>query len=166
MVEPLPFSEVTSTLLNGDYATWLGTFGEAWFRALCVAAGCTPARPSPDVLGTDFLVQDKAGEVIRVQVKTTEHPTVVNQTFRFDLDVAVYDRLRRVTGTKAYLCLVVVRAPHPRWTGHCRLGSVVRASAFVLEVSNMPVTNNRAKVRLSLPFGSMISPVGIQGMFV
>lgn len=48
-----------------------------------------------------FVVHDHGHEAIRVQVKTTEHATIVGgNAYSFSLDIKTYDRLRQ-GGTRA-----------------------------------------------------------------
>lgn len=154
----------TFALPVGKENTFLGSFGENWFQTVCVAAGCSAAKPSPDVVGADFLVHDQGCELIRVQVKTTENPTVVDGTFRYPLDVHVYDRLREGT-TAGYLVLVVVSAPHPKWTRHFHRGSVVAAGIYWVCVASCPETLNTDSITMSLPFVNMLTPARLQSLF-
>lgn len=121
------------------------------------------SRPVPDVVGVDFDVHH-GYELIRVQVKTTENPNVVNNTFRFQLDIASYNRLRE-GGTAGFLVLVVVRVAHPKWTRHFRRGSVVAASIYWVCLAGLPATTNSTTVTLILPFENMLTPERLQGLF-
>ncbi len=149
---------------EGEEQTWLGTFGERWFQTICASAGCSTGRMAPDVTGTDFVVHDHAHEVVRVQVKATLSPDLVDEGLRFPLDVRTYDRLR-VGNTPGYLALAVVRAAHPRWVGLCHKGSIVRAAMYWTCLAGLPATTNTSTVTLSLPFGNMVTPEALLGFF-
>jgi hypothetical protein len=116
------------------------------------------------VFGTDVLVQNQYGEVIRVQVKTTEHPSASQGAFRYPLEVDTFDQLR-VGTTPAYLVLVVVHQPHPKWTGHCAAGSMVRATAYWTPLWGLPATTNTSTRTVSLPFENMVTPASLLGLF-
>lgn len=117
----------------------------------------------PDAVGVDFHVSNGI-ELIRVQVKTTEHPKVVDNTFRFRLDIASYDSLREGL-TAGYLVLIVVRVAHPKWTRHFRRGTVVAASIHWVCLAGLPASTNSTKVTLILPFGNMLTPERLQSLF-
>jgi hypothetical protein len=151
-------------LPTGEERVWLGTFGERWFQTLCATAGCSSTKLEPDRTGTDFVVHDHDREVIRVQVKATTAPDVVGEAFRFPLDVRTYDRLRGGT-TPGYLVLVVVLRRHPGWIGLWRKGSVVRAAMYWLSLAGLPGTPNVSSVTMSLPFGNMLTPEALLGLF-
>ena len=148
----------------GDENTWLGAFGERWFRTICDAAACPAGKLAPDVVGTDFVVHDRGHETIRVQVKTTEHPTTSGDAYTHSLDIATYDRLR-VGGTRGYLALVVMNSAHPRWTRHFRRGSVVAAGVYWACLAGEPETTNTTSITVSLPFANMLTPEKLLGLF-
>jgi hypothetical protein len=152
------------TLPVGQEDTWLGTFGEHWFRTVCSVAGLTTSRPVPDTVGTDFVVQNCQSETIRVQVKTTESPHAIQGGYSFDLDVSTYNKLR-VGNTNAYLTLIVAKELHPRWTGHCHRGSTVRASAYWADLTGLPATTNTVTIAVRLPFEKLLTPLALQGLF-
>ena len=151
-------------LPRGNESTWLGLFGENWFRMICTAAGCPTSRAEPDTVGSDFIVHDHGHELIRAQVKTTEHAKATGGGYSQDLDVATYDRLRQGT-TRGYLILVVVHSRHPRWTRHYRRGGLVASSVHWLDLSGRPATSNSTSVTLSLPFANMLTPELLLGLF-
>ncbi len=57
---------MTISLPVGHESTYLGEFGEKWFKALCTVAGFPALKVTPDVIGEDFYVTDQNGEIIRV----------------------------------------------------------------------------------------------------
>lgn len=144
--------------------TFLGNFGEDWFRTICAVAGCDTYSPRSDLLGTDFIVQHPNGELIRAQVKTTVGGTLIGDAYHFALDVPTYDHLREGTGA-GYLLLAVVHEAHPRWTGHCHRGSLVRAAIYWVRVAGMAPTQNAVSVTLLLPLANMLTPAGLRGLF-
>ena len=152
------------TLPVGDENTWLGAFGESWFHALCMVAGCPAPTPKPDAVGTDFFVADHGSETIRVQVKTTESPRIVGSQLSFPLDVPTYNRLR-VGSTLGYLVVVVMHEPHPRWTGHSGRGSIVRATGYVALLSGMGGTRNTSSITIRLRLSDILTPVRLMSLF-
>jgi hypothetical protein len=119
---------------------------------------------SPDTVGLDFAVHDHNHELIRVQVKTTGKPITVGDAYRYDLDVVTYDRLRQGS-TLGYLALVVVSAPHPRWTGHTRRGSVVRAVVHWVCLKGLPATDNAGTVGIAVPIVNVLTPETLPELF-
>ena len=85
---------------------------------------------------TDVIVESVDGELVRVQVKTTESPHYHDGSLKYALDVAAYNRLRE-GGSPGYLVVVVVHRQHPQWTEHFPTGAVVRASAYSLRLAGM-----------------------------
>jgi len=152
------------TLPAGEEQIWLGTFGERWFLTVCSVAGCATARPEPDRTGADFVVHDHGHETIRVQVKTTTSAHLVAGAFRFPLDVRTYDYLRQGS-TPGFLALIVVSAAHPRWTGFCQRGSIVRAAMYWAPLAGLPATANEHSISLSLPLSNMLTPEALLGLF-
>lgn len=149
--------QLAPPLPTGVETDFLGTFGESWFRSVALVAGCEPATGHPDVSGADFLLTDpRTSEVIRVQVKTTEHPERTASGYRFDLDVSTHNKLS-AGATHGYLALVVVHQLHPHWTAHLRGSSVVQASCFLSE-SLGPPSGNKSTVGVSLPISRLLSP--------
>lgn len=142
----------------------IGDFGESWIRALCTAAGLVPARPDSDRVGLDLAVHDARQEFIRVQVKTTEHADIHSDGLHFSLDVPTYDRLRSGS-TPGYLMVVSLRDHHPRWTGHCLMGSIVRGAGFWLALSGLPATTNTSSITVTLPLANMITPAALRQLF-
>lgn len=132
---------------------------------MCDAAACTAGKLDPDVVGTDFVVHDHGHETIRVQVKTTEHATIVGgNTYSHALDVQTYNRLRQ-GGTRGYLALVVMNSAHPKWTRHFRRGTVVAAGIYWAPLAGLPPTTNTDSVTLSFPFANMLTPEKLLGLF-
>ena len=136
---------------------WLGHFGERIFQALCAAAACTCAEPKLDAARTDFYVNNRASEVIRVQVKTTENPNVAEDGFRYPLDVATYNRLRQ-GATPGYLALVVMSAEHPDWTRYFPRNSLVRGAVRWARLAGLPATDNQHTVTVAVPFEHIMTP--------
>lgn len=154
---------MTLTLPAGSANSWLGNFGERWVQTICTAAACPSAKVDPDQVGTDIYVHNHSHETIRVQIKTTEHPHVVGAAYSFQLDAATYNRLR--TGNApGFLVLVVLGSPHPRWTGHCQKGSIVRAGAYWTRLDGRPAIT-AASVAVSLPFANLLTPSTLIGLF-
>jgi hypothetical protein len=154
----------TVVLPAGDENTWLGAFGEVWFRTVCTVAACPAAKPDPDVVDCDFFVHDQSQETARVQVKSTMSPRITRAGYSFDLPIKTYDRLR-VGNTRGYLALVVVHKAHPRWTGHVRMGSMVRATGYYAELTGLPAKPGQQTVSVSLPLANMLTPASVLGLF-
>lgn len=152
------------TLPDGDENTWLGAFGESWFKTMCCAAACPCGKVEPDTVGSDYFVHNHDSEIIRVQVKATQRPDFNSNGYSFALDVQTYNRLR-AGNAPGYLVLVVVHEPHPRWTGHCHRGSIVRATGYWVRIAGMPMTDNSSTVTLSLPLGNMVTPESLPSLF-
>lgn len=152
--------------LPGNYTDWLGHYGEHYVDMVALAAGVVPATPRPDVVGVDRLYEDsRTGEIIRVQVKTTESPRrVVSGDFVYDLDVETFRKLRKGT-TPAYLALVVLRRPHPHWSAHLLQGALIRASCFTASITAMEETGNERTVSVSLPLRSLLRPGSLLNLF-
>jgi hypothetical protein len=152
--------------LPGNGTDWLGQYGETYVDTIALAAGVTPATPRPDVVGIDRLFVDpRSGEIIRIQVKTTESPRrVASGDYAFDLDVPTFRKLR-MGPTRAFLALVVLRDPHPRWSAHLRRGTLIRASCFTASITAMEETTNEGTVSVSLPLGNLLTPGSLLGLF-
>jgi hypothetical protein len=143
--------------IPGGPETWLGSFGESWFKLLCLTAHCAAGKLDPDVVGTDWVVHDHTYELSRFQVKTTEQPDRAGHVFKYSLDVATYNRLR-VGSSPGFLALVVVHRPHPAWIGPYRTGSIVRASAHWAKLDGMPETTNTSSVTIPVPAPNVLTP--------
>jgi len=152
-------------LPTGLENTYLGTFGESWFRSMCAVAGCTVAVPYPDVDGVDFIVGDSNSERISVQVKTVSaNSAEAGRDFSYPLGVGAYNQLRQ-GATHAYLVVVRMYAPHPRWTGHYRSGSLVRASAHFADLTGRPATSNTTSVTVDVRAADLLDPGSLQALF-
>ena len=156
---------MTLTLPVGKKNVWLGTFGERWVQTMCAVAGCAAAKPEPDMFGDDLIVRNAEGEVIRVQVKTTEAVVPAAGTLPFALDVATYDKLRQGS-TLAYLVVVTVIRRHPDWTRHYAQIASVRAVAHWLRLTGLPATANTTTICLSIPTGNILTPATLASLFV
>ena len=152
------------TLPAGTETTWLGTFGERWVQTICTVAGCATSHAYPDVFGTDLMVLNNDGDIIRVQVKTTEASVYQSGDVHYPLDVDSYNRLREGS-TLGYLIVVSVHVPHPGWTRHFRRGSSVRATARWRSLSPLQDTDNVTTVTVILPAGNILTPASLLELF-
>ncbi|MFF4242674.1 DUF4365 domain-containing protein [Actinomadura geliboluensis] len=95
-----------------------GGYGEAFVRALAVAAGLRLAKPDLDIDGIDLcLWPDGAGllrgaraPAVNVQVKSSSAPTETDSTWGYRLDVPSYNFLSDTWATvyPTFLFLVIV----------------------------------------------------------
>lgn len=144
--------------------TWLGLFGEQWVDMLCCETGLACSHPRPDRTKTDTYIEDDAGEVIRAQIKTTEHPTTTKAGYSFSLEVEAYDRLR-AGSSLGYLLLIVVHDLHPKWVRHFPgKGSVVKVSGYWARLTDLPDVTTQS-VTVSLPFENVLVPESVRGLF-
>lgn len=145
-------------------SNWLGAFGEQWFGAICLAARCDPRKATVDVTGDDYTVHDPSSEIIRVQIKTTEHPSWSNGALSYPIDVSTYNKLR--TGsTPGYLVVLVAHRPLEDVTRHLHIATIVRVAAYWFCLQGMPPTPNTATVTVSLPRGNILTPAQLTGLF-
>lgn len=142
---------------------WLGYFGESWVDVVCRAAWCSSAKAEPDMYDQDRLITHPSGEVIRVQIKTTEHPTSTNAGFTYQLDGEAYDRLR-LTNSLGYLFLVVMQPASSTWIRHFKRGSVTRAAGYWALLSGQPAVTT-ASVSVLLPFANLLRCETLRELF-
>lgn len=160
----------TSPPSKGDYNRHLGEFGEKWFESICAAA-CLEASSKRVDNGIDYVVEFKY-EVTYWQIKATESPKrLASGDYSFALNNR---RLTKLTDTKthrAFLCLVVARAPHPRWTAHIggpRGSTIVRATGYFLETSNLSAPDNDDPAQtttLTIPHKNLVTPKMLAGLY-
>jgi hypothetical protein len=155
---------MTIALAAGDLNQFRGDFGEVWVEAVCLAGGFTPNRSTRDRRGQDFIVQDEAAEIVRVQVKSTESPTYVGSDLCVDLDIATYDRLR-VGTTPGIIVHVVVSKPYPDWLNQGRMKALVRAHAYWKSLSGMPNTSNSTTITIHIPQTNVFRPDTVRTLF-
>jgi hypothetical protein len=154
----------TLALPTTEYEIWLGEFGERWLHTLCVVAGCRAGKLEPDTGKDDRTISNREGEVIRVQVKTTEHPIVTGGEYKYDLGVDAIEMLRTGT-TPGFLVLIVVHKTHPEWVRSYSSGSVIHASAYWQRIAGMSAPTNAATQRVSLPRANLLTTVSLLSLF-
>jgi hypothetical protein len=155
---------VAVVLQGGLLRQTVGDFGEAWVEAVCIAAGFVPNRLSRDRRGVDIMVEDPSGDIVRIQVKATERPNIIDQSLRFDLPVATYDMLRRGT-TYGHLVVVVFDRPYPNWIHQGTRRALVRAEGFWQRLSGMPPVSNHSDVRIGVPLVNRFRPESLWQLF-
>jgi len=155
---------MTIVLGAGELNQFRGDFGEVWVEAVCLAGGFTPNRSSRDRRGQDFFVQDSTSELVRVQVKSTEHPNYTGTNLSVDLDVQTYDRLRQGS-TPGILIQVAISNEYPNWLYQGRCKALIRAHAYWISLQGMQATNNTETITIHVPLANSFRPETVRNLF-
>jgi len=155
---------MASILAVGEVNQFRGDFGEAWVEAVCLAGGYVPDRQDHDRHGFDLTIIDDASEMVRVQVKTTEHPVISGAHLKLDLDVRTYDKLREGT-TAGLLIVVVISREYPNWIRQGLRRALVRVEGYWLSLAGRPATSNTTTIAVELPLQNRFQPETVGRLF-
>lgn len=132
-------------------------YSRAWVVAAAAGADFTYQLLADDVHSVDMTVRDDE-HAIDFQIKSTLMPKDQGEALAFDLDVTAYNRLRARNRTGlGVLALVVVDADRRAWLTFDSDGTRLRWAAYYLCLLDAPATDNRAKVRLSVPKANLLT---------
>lgn len=139
-----------------------------WFsRAFLIAAASVAGfrvswtGGSEDVDGVDATVRD-GGVTVDFQLKATSSPNLRNGCLLFDLDVPTYNKLRGIRSSPAYLLVATLPKTVSEWLELTDKEATLRHRSYWLKLSNMPITGNKARIRLSVPEANMLTAKSIQ----
>lgn len=139
-----------------------GGYGEQLVAALAAASGLNCYKPSID-LGFDLALESSAGDMIRLQVKTTSAVlAIAGGSLRYPLEVEAFDRLREESTVHNYLIVVEVRANQHEWVASMDWGFILRRRAHYLTLRRAGPSLNTSTVTVSLPLVNMVTPAVLQ----
>lgn len=131
-------------------------FSRAYLMAVGASAGYTVQPQQDDVDGVDAVVRD-GGITVDVQLKATAAPDYGQDCLKFDLNVPTYNKLRIDRNSPGYLVVAVVPKKRSLWLEHKEGHMSMHRLAYWLEITNMPVTPNRATIRLEIPLANRLT---------
>jgi len=155
---------VLSVLAPGELNQFRGDFGEARVEAVCLAGGYTPDRQDHDRRGFDLTIADAASEMVRVQVKTTEHPDIRDEHLTLDLEIGTYNKLREGT-TAGFVIAIVLGREYPYWIRQGIARALVRVDGYWLNLAGQPPTPNTSSISVKLPLENRFQPETVGRLF-
>ncbi|MBA4066525.1 MAG: hypothetical protein C0501_23035 [Isosphaera sp.] len=142
----------------------------AYAQAVAAVAGCTWSAPEPDY-GVDLTVRRvgrragrylPVGRAVDLQLKSTAAGVPGPDHVGYDLDMRVYDLLRRATrAAPALLILYVLPADPADWLDQTEERLLLRGCAYWLSLRGEPASANTSTIRVWVPRANAFTPAAL-----
>jgi len=107
-----------------------------------------------------YLVEDSHlySPEIKVQLKATSSPTIIDNSIHFALPTKNYNDLRAVTAVPRLLVVLCLPENREEWLAHSAEQLVVKQCAYYVSLREMPDTTNSRSVTVHIPMTNVFSP--------
>ena len=95
---------------------------------------------------------------IKLQLKATSNPVIINNEIRFPLPVKNYNDLRARTATPRLLVVLCLHEEKGKWLSHSPEQLILQKCAYFLKLNRMPESNNETNVTVHVPLTNVFSP--------
>lgn len=125
-----------------------------YVRAVAARAGYATSMDDYDRDGVDIEIRagGSMSPALDLQLKATVNlRNVADGSFRYDLDVTNYEKLRVPTQTPRLLVVLALPRNEEQWLSISEDELVLRRCAYWLNLKDEPETNNNASITVSIP---------------
>ena len=125
-----------------------------YVRAVAARAGYATSMDDYDRDGVDIEIRagGSMSPALDLQLKATVNlRNAADGSFRYDLDVTNYEKLRVPTQTPRLLVVLALPRNEEQWLSISEDELVLRRCAYWLNLKDEPETNNNASITVSIP---------------
>jgi len=95
---------------------------------------------------------------IKLQLKATSQPNIIDDNIHFVLSVKNYNDLRARSGTPRFLVVLCLPEDRTDWLVHSSSKLILQKCAYFVNLKGFPETANESSVTVKVPLSNIFSP--------